>query len=286
MIRGDVLRAKSTQVSVEHKRELVALGRAREREDRARVSADASRDRFWREVTKATVSGRGGSAEVGLNRAREAGRLFRIAQHQHHQAEQKVIAHVARALKADVSVKKFESLERKEARRLARQNEEVLAEEVGEVAILHARDAKSLPVCGLPGAHEVGRRFNDAPVAQRADDVRVEPPLAVDGIVIRDVEAHAVRDLRLSCESSGQKFSCRVQEDDRGRVAIAVESSHSEICSRALSARLALTTRLRSLGIDLHAVKVSNAAPAGGALDRPLRYKRPRREEDDESVIS
>lgn len=286
MIRADLLRAKTAQVSAAHRREVVALGRAREQQDATRGSVNLSRDRFWQEVAKASKAPRNGNAEMSLTRAREAGRLLKIAQLRHQQAEKKVITHVARALQADVVVKRFQALERKESRCLARHHEERQSEEIGEIAVAHSREARGPVVCALATVNQHSRATSHCSLPRSAADTGLGTPLSVDGIVVRGLEAGGARDLRLSCESSGHPFSCRVREDESGRVAITLESPHVEVCSRAFSARLALTSRLRSLGIELQSVKVSHSSQGGGASEGGLRFKRPRWEDDDESVIA
>ena len=322
MIHGDTLKAKVLRTSVEHRREVSRLGVAQAKAREAHVAHRVSEERFWKEVSRAASErSRGGEIRhtVSLDRAREAARLMGVATSHRKRAERDVIIRVGSALRTEAAGKLLASMQKKEGRRRANQIEERRGEEIQELAgvraflVPRAATHHGVPCQGVSSPSRLPMRpalmFEEsfaifpAPIGQPAPvslaQLSPPPTLVERGAVknsppspytlVRAAEVQSIEgvtELRISCESRGAQIACRVVDGPGSEVGIILESSSSEISSLSLTGKLALASRLRALGINVHRLDVRPDVHAARVGPRPGRKKPLHDGEGDENDIT
>ncbi len=317
MIGGRPLKTKALQTTVEHRREVSRLGVAQTMAREARVAHRVSEERFWKEVSRAASERSRGSGEhhaVSLDRAREAGRLMSMATSHRKRTEQEVISRVGSVLRTEVAVKLVASMQRKEERRRAAKLEEHRGEEIQELAGIRPilefgvdarrESHKQLPLESRRGSlcersissvsasndHSATGHLNLSPQREPlTKGVSVEcsslkPHTVVHSAGLECVEG--ARELRIACESGGAQVTCRVVDHPGNEVGIVLESCASDISSMSPTAKVALTSRLRALGINVHRLDVKPDIHRTQLDTRPRRRGSLYTEEGDENGIT
>ena len=318
MIRGDILRTKTTQVSAEHQRETSRLGELRHREAKARGGVQTREERFWREVAQVSAA-RGesrrphtGNPSLPIARALEAHRLLQKAKDEHHGLTGQVREQVTRVLKVKVALEAFSKMQKRERMQHAYRRADRFGEEIGEIktcqrirhgggALLRrgcvhdesgdVSDVFRVAVAGGPAIERLQKEDQGAPpilspLQTKPTDspVPVSEALALQAVHAATSEHGATLQLRI--ESSGTPVACQLASNVAGEVGVVVQAPRGEFLQRVERQRAGLITKLSELGIKITSFEVrrdSGLSSSGGGF---LRRGRRTREERDENAIA
>lgn len=321
MIRGELIEAKTAHVVRDHQREVLALGKARDRDAHAREKVREHEHRFWREIARASQvansrgSSRGGERALALHRALKTHQVLSHAKGAQREVAGEVQRQMARVLRAKQMVSTFEKLRTKERIVRAHKLAERGAEEVDEVALLNRRAgierhlAPSKPdtmgetmgtratwlegeCAPSPQEHRIASPMIDGcpPDGVRLTSAPVERPLSLGPTLalhtVRREVANGEVSLRMGVESSGTPLSCRLESSTAGQVGIRMETASSTLMNILQRERRGIMSRLAEAGIRVGAIEVRRVQ---GANEIGARFKhgaRRLREEDDENVIA
>lgn len=319
MIRGDLLHAKTTQVSAQHQREVSSLGRIRERESNARSDVQRREQRFWREVSHATVSKterRGsraaGARGEGIERALRAYHLLLDAKERHHSVSGELRDQVSKVIKTKYAVEAFSQMRQRHRVRCESRRVERSGEQVDEVLAVRAARRPLAPAraadAGLTDVREVREVVDRAtttelPVAGLLSDTprpawsgELSPARSGDTTIriTQDISLHTVRfdsrsispTLTVSVEHSGSPLVCRLVGAPSGEMGVVVGAAHPGLSEKIERYRPGLMARLSELGIKVSSLEVRRDHSLGTALGGSFRRGRRSREEHDENTIA
>ena len=286
MIRGDILRTKTAQVSAEHRREASHLGALREREDHARNGVQRREERFWREVSQASVlrsearRAQGSNASIPITRALEAHRLLKKAKEEHSQLAGEVRTQVTRVLKAKVALDAFSKMQRRERTQREHRCEERLGEEIAEIQtsqkICHDR-SHAQPRCD---------RIHDESGGSVKADHRVPVSESLALCAVHTGASERGTTLQVHMESSGTPVACHLASTEAGGVGVVVQAPRGELVRRLERERVGIVTKLSELGIKISSLQVRRESGLGHFGGGFLRRGRRTQEERDESTIA
>jgi hypothetical protein len=321
MLRGDLLRTKTAQLSAEHHQETSRLGSLQEREAKARKGVESREERFWREVAHASLA-RGDSRQAqrgspSIARALEAHRLLKRAQDEHLGLTGEVRHQVAKVLKAKVALDAFAKLQRRE--RIHRQSRivEHQGEELAEVHSAHRmrhsafqqrmriekRDEAIPDVSDDPSVENVARAPRGAPFERGSTEVSGSslvartshitpadaPRCGPDLVALHGVHAGTAEHgptLQVQIASAGTPLACNLTTTVRGGIGVVVEAPRGEVVQRLERERAGIAMKLSELGIKISSLEVRRGSGIGYSGGGFLRRGRRTQEERDENVIA
>lgn len=320
MIRGDLLRTKTVQVSAEHEREVRSLGAIQEREREARERVKGREERFWREISRASASRPIGAKTQAraeppsLTRALEAHRLLKEARSAHQDVTHDVQEQVARVIRSKVAANAFAKLHMKERLKHESKLAERSGEEVAEIgtsakfqtatrssAPRHGEqrsnsglslDVPRNPISPIPCVLPQPARMPDVPLVNPASTSRdssqaigpVNPELVVTQAQVCTTEQ--TQSLQVRVESRGVALACHLTTGSSGEIGVVVEAPHGGLLKSFERERSSLVTKLMGLGIKVASIEVRRDTQGGGAAGRNLYRARKRQGDDDENTIA
>lgn len=319
MIRGDLLRAKTSQVSVQHQREVSSLGRIHERETLARTDVQRREQRFWKEISQATAAKAGdqgrqmvGNRGAPIERALEAHRLLKDAKAKHQGVSKELRDQVSKVMRSKYAVDTFLKIQQKHRVRSEFRQAERVGEQVDEVVSmpfmrrsigrLKEVAAKSGEICGrfetlelekcspvmgfLQGSEAPPPCILQPPVPSKGGDlpVRVTDTLSLQSMRF---DAHqATPTLTVKIEQRGAPLVCRVAAAPSGEMGVIVGTPRGDLSERIERNRVGLISKLSELGIRVSSVEVRRDSLMGGFKEGALRRGRRNQEEQDENTIA
>ena len=312
-MRGERLRCKTVQVSIERHRELAALGKVRASEERVRRQVRERETRFWRELT-ATYSHQSqlGASHGGgsLARALEAHRQMGEARAKLSTISKEVARGIGRVARADAAVMQFRGLRGEEIARLASQSAERLGEEIGELAALRkesiARDDGGA-LCGrtlsgdeeAPGASSTRVSTGSSPhlpsswseerilrSSERAEPVRSAAAYDATCFAELSFEGRAPQLTLTVVHQDGVRVRCQVREKGGGEVGVVVGSEHEGVVRDLCRDRGALLSKLSTLGIRVKRLDVERVLSSDPNSNLLNGYKRRRPGDFDETAVA
>lgn len=318
MIRSDILRVKTSQASAEHRREVLSLGRIREREDRARTHVQQREQRFWREIARAATdradSRRGTSSaprEGALDRALEAHHLLKAAKDQHAGASKELRTQLSKVMRTKLAVDTFGKLQRKDRLHREHQRIERVGEQVEETfalrAVRHASRAKGGAISDHKergdllsgdGVRPEGRSQPEAPTSLRSQTQ--DPPVKAsessptgvsltEALSIRSMgcDAHTpTPSLIVNVEHLGTPVACHLKESPSGEIGVVIGTSVGSLSERIGRQRSGIVNKLAELGIKISSLEVKREMGATNSFGGSLKRGRRTREERDENTLS
>lgn len=318
MIRSDILQVKTSHVSAEHRREVLSLGRIREREDRARLHVQQREQRFWREIARAATDKahpqRGSSPthrDGSLERALEAHHLLKAAKDQHAGASKELRTQLSKVMRTKLAVDTFTKLQRKDRLHREHQRVERAGEQVEEAFALRATrhpsrsrrattsdhmetwynsagEGPRLEGRSQPGVPTVPwSQTPDRPVTA-SDSSHHEVPLT-EGLSIRSMgfEARAsTPSLIVNVEHHGTPVACHFREAPCGEVGVVIGTSLGSLSERIGRQRAGIVNKLSELGIKISTLEVKQNMSLTNSFGGTLKRGRRTREERDENTLS
>lgn len=306
-MRSELLRSKTTQVSADHNREVRALGAIRERAKRVDDRVRSQEDQFWREISRIARAQSGAlganarQADVTLGRALEAHKLLSLIKDEQKGISKEVTVGIARVISSKVALSAFKKLERQELVRHQVRMLERYGEEVGELAVSALGRVRR-------GAAPIGEKIaNDdtSPAISRGapllphvvplrEPVVEPPPLSTPVSPLRELSIHSAgvsgdarsATLCVQVESRGVPVVCSLSSKPRGEIVVVVETPHQGIVDKVEVERVALTSKLSSLGIRIGRLDIKRGENMRDVDAGPLPRRRRSREERDENVIA
>jgi len=321
MIRGDLIKAKSSHVAGEHHREMLALGKARAHDLRARARVVEREGRFWREIARASCVGnhkggaRCGERTEALNRALAAHHALSEAKGEQRHMASEVQHRIARVIKAKCLVSALDRLQAKERTVQAHKLAERRAEDVDAMVLLSRRAAPDLNVAprSLPpldrengdvdmvepeggrlipleaGVTTPSPSLHVGEEGQRSSCHGEEPFARVPTVSLQEARAEATVDgaqLQMRMERGGTQLSCRLESTMSGHVGILMGAVDPTVVSSLERDRRGMMSRLGDAGIKVSGIDIRrDLTMPQAARGLRLRARQPN-EEDDENVIA
>lgn len=319
MIRGDILHAKTSQVSVEHQREVSSLGRIQERESRARGDVQRREQKFWREISNAATAKRYAHSPQGkvpsgapLVRALEAHRLLREAQAHHQGVSQELRTQVSKVMRTKFAIDTFTKMRQKHhlkceyrrAERVCEQIDEVLsAQRAGrdgarlrpaKTHLVEARDVSALSENQARlDPPSLPKQIDGAPrlfVAESEPAKCVESPVRVaDTLSLHSMHFDAQpasATLTVNVEHSGAPLVCRLAAAPSGEVGVVVGTMHGKLSEHLDRHRPGIVNKLTEIGIKVSSLEVRRETAMENSGGGALRRGRRSQEERDENTIA
>jgi hypothetical protein len=319
MIRGDVLHAKTSQVSAQHQREVSSLGRIQERETNARCDVQRREQKFWREVAHAVAAKaqRRGGQEKGaggnsLARALEAHRLLRDAKAQHEDVSQELRSQVCKVMRTKFAIDTFTAKRKKHQIKCEYRRAERVCEQVDEA--LTAQRAGRSPERMRSSARWTDEKNDVARVVEDEARVAMQPsPKSVDVPHVADARHSlpmksadspirvadtlslqsmhydaqpATSTLTVNVEHRGAPLVCRLAAASTGEVGIVVGTPHGKLSENLERHRSGIMNKLSELGIKFSSLEVRRESGMDNSGGGPLKRGRRNREERDENTIA
>ncbi len=319
MIRGDILHAKTSQVSVEHQREVSSLGRIQERESRARSDVQRREQKFWREISQAATAkveapSRQGAGAPGapLARALEAHRLLREAQAQHQGVSQELRTQVSKVMRTKFAIDTFSKMRQKHhlkceyrrAERVSEQVDEVLSAQrsgrdgarlrlaktqpgdMRDVSVMSENQPPVDPQSPPKGVDVAPRLLVSEPVPTKCVESSVHLVDTLSLQTIRFDAQPASHTLTVNVEHNGAPLLCRLAAAPSGEVGIVVGTMHGKLSEHLERHRPGIVNKLTELGIKVSSLQVRREPVIENSDGGSLRRGRRSQEENDENIIA